>query len=356
MIKKWFEEGNTTCPKTEFYLDNQNLTPNKVIADLIKDWIVAVEQCGFSDGNRLEKNDRRILAILLSKLSSTLSDQRDAARKLRSLTERGTFVERFFGESEKYITRLINPLLKMSLEGEIDVDIQEDLIAIIFYIASDVSNTKILIETPNLIDVVTSGFKSLSDQTKRMALAAISSLSNLEPNAILICEWATLNRFVEMLIDEDIWNQLLGPEVVTTMSKLFLFEENRDKAARTGVVLLLYNELRNWGYMVQMEGLSSVLVMLSRGKRAVEALHDMEASTWLLQTIKKTRAEQLQENCVVILYNMHVYIQRVGGCSNLIELNKLRKIEKAHLILAWLATYGTEKAKNSANSLLDCIG
>ena len=140
----------------------------------------------------LSRTNRRILVILLNNLTSTtLSDQRVAARKLFSITKKLSIAQHFFGESHTVLEQLINPLVKKKRDDEIDTVLLEDLIGTISHISP--FNINMVTTTPGMIPVLAECLKSGRIQTKRDTLNTILTLSIFQRYSIMLCEQGVLS-------------------------------------------------------------------------------------------------------------------------------------------------------------------
>lgn len=85
-IQKWLKSGNRTCPRTQQVLSHTILTPNHLIKEMILQWcknhgIKLSDFVQYSDEDGLTGDGRDQFLCLLEKMWSTLSDQKDTARK-----------------------------------------------------------------------------------------------------------------------------------------------------------------------------------------------------------------------------------------------------------------------------------
>ncbi|GMP21822.1 hypothetical protein CsSME_00000093 [Camellia sinensis var. sinensis] len=102
-IGKWLKDGHRTCPQTQQVLSHTVLTPNHLVREMISQWCKGrgmelpspVEDI---DDEGMTEADRGHLNSLLEKMSSSLSDQKEAAKKLRLLTKRTPSFRALFGE------------------------------------------------------------------------------------------------------------------------------------------------------------------------------------------------------------------------------------------------------------------
>ncbi|KAL2488302.1 U-box domain-containing protein 9 [Forsythia ovata] len=122
-IQKWLKSGNRTCPRTQQVLSHTILTPNQLIKEMILQWcknhgIKLSDNVQYSDEDGLTGADRDQFISLLEKMSSTLSNQKEAARELRLLTKRMPSFRTLFGESRDAIPQLLSPLSQNKSQNE----------------------------------------------------------------------------------------------------------------------------------------------------------------------------------------------------------------------------------------------
>ncbi|KAB2626268.1 U-box domain-containing protein 9-like [Pyrus ussuriensis x Pyrus communis] len=128
---RWLNEGHRTCPQKNQVISHTVLTPNHLVREMISQWcrereIELPKPVQDIDEQLVTNADRGYLNSLLEKMSSSLSDQKAAAKELRLLTKRSSSFRALFGESTETIPQLLNPLSP----GHVDAhpDLQENLI------------------------------------------------------------------------------------------------------------------------------------------------------------------------------------------------------------------------------------
>ncbi|KAJ9547932.1 hypothetical protein OSB04_020475 [Centaurea solstitialis] len=343
MIQQWLKSEKRTCPKTEEVLTHTILTPNHLIKELITQWCKDnnVELPKQSDENPLIKADRAHLIDQISKLSATLSDQKEAARRLRSLTRTSSSFRALFGESDEYIRQLVIPLSVFKPESEIDDELQEDLITILLNISIHESNKKLVAETPRVILVLIDALRSKKVETRCNAAATLFTLSVIDSNKALIGEAGALKPLFELLEEGQ---PLAIHDVASAIFKLCMAHENRSRAVKFGAVKVVFKKIAN---RVHVEESLPILDMLSNNRRAIEEMHDFGAVSVLIALMKESSSEQEKENCIATLYNI-CYNDRT-------KWKELRDEEKAYKILSELVQNGTKRAKRKAGELRDRV-
>ncbi|KAI3772842.1 hypothetical protein L6452_04036 [Arctium lappa] len=346
MIQQWLKSGNRTCPRTQEVLSHTILTPNHLIKDLITQWcknhhVQFPNPVRYSDEYPLVEADRSLFIDQINKLSSTLSDQKEAARTLRSLTKKTPSFRALFGESDEYIRQLLIPLSQFKSESVIDDDLHEDLITTLLNVSIHESNKKLVAETPMVIPVITDALRSGKIETRSNAAATLFTLSAIDSNKSLIGKTGALKPLFDLLEDGQ---PLAIKDVASAIFSLCMAHENRSRAVKDGAVRVLLDKIVN---RVHVDESLAILAMLSSNRKAIEELGDFGAVSVLISLMKETNCEQNKENCIAIVYDVCYNDRR--------KWKEMRDEEKAYGTLSQLAQNGTSRAKRKAGGLLDRI-
>ncbi|KAI3819471.1 hypothetical protein L1987_13309 [Smallanthus sonchifolius] len=286
-IQKWLKAGNRICPKTQQVLSHTILTPNHLVRDMITQWCKnrGVQFPGpiqYSDQDGLAEADRDQFLSLLKKMSSTQSEQKEAARTLRSLTKRMPSFRALFGESLESIPQLLTPLCQTKSQTEIHPDLQEDLITTLLNLSIHDNNKKLVAETPMGIPLLLDALKFGTIETRTNAAATLFTLSALDSNKSLIGKSGALKPLIDLLEEG---HPLAMKDVASAIFNLCIQHENKARAVRDGAVRALLNKIKN---RVHVDELLATLAMLSSNQKAVEEMGDLGAVSCLFSLIKET--------------------------------------------------------------------
>ncbi|XP_071720719.1 U-box domain-containing protein 9-like [Rutidosis leptorrhynchoides] len=344
-IQKWLKAGNRTCPKTQQVLSHTVLTPNHLVRDMITQWcknrgVRLPSSLQYSNEDVLTEADHNRFLSLLKKLaSSNLFEQKEAAATLRSLTKKVPSFRAFFGEYNDSIPKLL--ALLYGIKGEIDPDLQEDLITTLLNLSILDSNKKLVAETPMVVPVLLHALRSGTIETKSNAAATLFTLSALDSNKSLIGKAGALKPLIDLLNEG---HELALKDAASAIFNLCIVHENKSRAVREGAVSVLLNKIND---RVQVDELLAILAMLSSNQRAIEDMGDLGAVSCLLSLIKETTCARNKENCVAILYTI---------CFNdRTKWKEMKEEENTFGTLSELAKNGTSRAKRKANGILDRI-
>nr|XP_043609976.1 U-box domain-containing protein 9-like [Erigeron canadensis] len=345
-IQKWLKAGNRTCPRTQQVLSHTILTPNHLVRDMITQWCknrgvrFPSPPLQYSNEDGLTEADHNHFVSLLRKLaSSSLSEQKEAASTLRSLTKKIPSFRAFFGESSDAIPQLLSPLSGKT--SEIDPNLQEDLITTLLNLSIHDNNKKLVAETPMAIPVLLDALELGTIETRSNAAATLFTLSALDSNKSLIGKAGALKPLIDLL---DEGNVLAMKDAASAIFNLCIVHENKSRAVREGAVSVLLSKISD---KVQVDELLAILAMLSSNQRAIEEMGDCEAVSCLFALIKETTCARNKENCIAIIYAI---------CFNdRTKWKEMREEESKYGTLSQLAQNGTSRAKRKANGILDRI-
>lgn len=345
-IQKWLKEGQRTCPQTQQVLSHTVLTPNHLVRELIAQWcedhgIELPPPIQDSDDGAITEADKDRLNSLLDKISSSsssLSDQKQAAKEIRSLTKRMPSFRSFFGESSDAIPQLLTPLA--SLENlNLHPDLQEDLITTVLNLSIHDNNKKIIGEHPLVIPLLIDSLECGNIETKANAAAALFTLSALDSNKHLIGKLGALKPLIDLLEEG---NPLAMKDVASAIFNLCVVVENRGRAVRDGAIKVILEKIKD---RVLVDELLAILAFLSSHHEAIEKLAELGAVGCLLGIMRESTCERNKENCIAILHSICVY--------NRSKLKEVREEERAHRTISKLAEHGTMRAKRKANGILE---
>ncbi|GAB4841478.1 hypothetical protein Ancab_022194 [Ancistrocladus abbreviatus] len=343
-IQKWLNSGNRTCPKTQQVLSHTLLTPNYSIREMVSEWcenrgIKFSDTAQYINEDGITDADRDHFFSLLQKMSSTISEQKAAAKELRLLTKRIPSYRALFGESADSIPQLLKPLSQRTAGNEIPPDLQEDLITTLLNLSIHDSNKKLVAETPMVIPLLVDALKCGTIQTRSNAAAALFTLSAVDSNKILIGKSGAFGPLIDLL---DEGHPLAMKDSASAIFNLCIVHENKGRAVREGAVSVILKKIKDKSHV---DELLAILAMLSTHQRAVEELGELGAVQSLLNIIRDSPCARNKENCIAILYAI---------CMNdRIKLRELREEENVYGTLSQLARDGTSRAKRKANGILE---
>ncbi|KAL3616313.1 hypothetical protein CASFOL_039703 [Castilleja foliolosa] len=343
-IQKWLKSGNRTCPKTQQVLTHTILTPNYLIREMTSQWcknhgIKLPDSIQYLDDDALTEADKNTFLYLLKKMSSTLPDQKDAAKELRLLTKKSPSFRSLFGESPDTIPRLLSPLSNLKRDNESHLKLQEDIITTLLNLSIHDNNKKLVAETPTVIPLLVDALKSGTIETRSNAAAALFTLSALDSNKGLIGKSGALKPLIDLL---DEGNPLAMKDVASAIFNLCIIHENKSRAVRDGAVRVIMKKIES---RVHIDELLSIIAMLSSSQRAIEELAELGAVSCLLSIIRETGCARNKENCIAILYSI-CYSDRS-------KLREIRDEENRYRTISQLASNGTSRAKRKASGILE---
>ncbi|CAI9776591.1 unnamed protein product [Fraxinus pennsylvanica] len=343
-IQKWLKSGNRTCPRTQQVLSHTILTPNHLIKEMILQWcknhgIRLPDSAQYSDEDGLTGDDRDQFLSLLEKMSSTLSDQKEAAREMRLLTKRMPSFRALFGESCSAIPQLLSPLSQSKSQNEVQPDLHEDIITTLLNLSIHDSNKKLVAETPMVIPLLMDALRSGTIETRSNAAAALFTLSALDSNKELIGKSGALKPLIDLLEEGHL---LAMKDVASAIFNLCILHENKLRAVRDGAVRVILKKIMN---RMHVDELLSILAMLSTSQTAVEQMGELGGVECLLSIIRETSCARNKENCIAILFTI---------ChSDRSKWKQMRDEENTYGTISKLAENGSSRAKRKASGILE---
>lgn len=344
-IEKWLAEGNRTCPKSQEVLSHSFIIPNHLVYEIISYWC---RENGIDRKSRDQNGDEQIIlnsdkshfCSLLEKMSSSssLSDQKEAAKELQFLTKRLPSVRAFFSESCDNISQLLKPLLK---GGETtNENLLEMLITIILNVSVHDENKKLLAENHAVVPLLIESLTSSNIVTRRNSAAALFSLSSLDSNKLIIGESGALKPLIKLLEEA---HPLAVKDIASAIMNLCVMNENKGRAVEAGIVGMILKKLRDRTHVKV-----SLAMLASLGSYVVEELVKLGGIPCLLGLLRDETLEVNKEKCIVVLSTVSSY-----------DTNTVKEIEeeeKANRTISALVDCGTPRAKRKANWMLDRFG
>ncbi|KAL8500980.1 hypothetical protein ACS0TY_020531 [Phlomoides rotata] len=343
-IQKWLKAGNRTCPQTQQVLSHTTVVPNLLIRDMIMQWcenhgIKLPESIKYNDEDSLTEADREQFDTLLRKMSSTLSEQKEAAKQLRLLTKKMPSFRAIFGESADAIPQLLSPLSQTKDEPNLHQDLLEDIITTLLNISIHDSNKKLVAETPMVIPILMDALRLGIIDTRSNAAAALFTLSALDSNKDLIGKSGALKPLIDLL---DEGHPLAMKDVASAIFNVCILHQNKVRAVSDGAVRAI---LKNITDRKHVDELLSLLAMLSTNQKAIEEMVELGAVPCLLNIIRETSCARNKENCIAILYTICF--------SDRTKWKEVREEERMYHTISQLARNGTSRAKRKASGILE---
>ncbi|KAG2672622.1 hypothetical protein I3760_13G050800 [Carya illinoinensis] len=343
-IQKWLKTGNRTCPVTQHVLSHTILTPNYLIRGMISQWcksrgIELSDPVYHVSEEAVTESDREHFLSLLEKMSSTLSEQKQAARELRLLTKRMPSFRALFGESFDAILLLLNPLSESRLQNVIHSDLQEDVITTLLNLSIHDNNKKLVAETPTAISLLMEALRSGTIEIRTNAAAALFTLSALDSNKVLIGTSGALKPLIDLLAEG---HPKAMKDVASAIFTLCMISENKARAVRDGAVRVILKKITD---RMLVDELLAILAMLSSHQKAIEEMGELGAIPCLLSIIRESPCARNKENCIAILHSI---------CLNdRTKWKEMREEENTHRTISDLAENGTSRAKRKASGILE---
>lgn len=344
-IEKWLKDGNQTCPQTEQILSNMVFIPNHLARRMISKWceehgVELPRSLQIEDERAISNADAGYLNALLKKLStSSVSDQKEAAKELRLLTKRMPSVRALFGDISDSVTQLLYPLLSGAVNSH--PDLQEDLVTTVLNISIHEGNKKLVGENPVVIPLLVESLKSGNIETRTNVAATLFTLSALDSNKYIIANSGALKSLINLL---DEGHPLAIKDAASAIFSICIVHENKGRAVSEGAVRVIMKKIKEH---VLIDELLAILAMLSTHHKAVEEMGELGAVPCLLGIIRENTSEHNKENCIAMVYTL---------CFT--DRTKLREIwaeEHANGTISMLLKNGTStlRAKRKASGILE---
>ncbi|KAH6821734.1 hypothetical protein C2S53_020321 [Perilla frutescens var. hirtella] len=343
-IRKWLKDGNRKCPQTDQLLSHTALIPNHSIKNMIVNWCKVskgdVPRSSLACGEEFGANSsREHLVELLERLpSSSLSGQMAAVKELRLLTARLPSVRALFGETNGAISRLLSPFLIERCYS--DAALCDDVVATVLNISIDDSNKRKIVEDgPLALSLLSVALRSENGETRGYAAAALSALSTVDSNKLVIGESGAVKPLIKVLEEG---HPLTLRDAASAVLNLCTLTENRERAISEGAVTAVVDKIIA---RVLIDEMLEILVRLSSHQRAIEEMEESGVLFCLFSVLREKTSERGKENCVAIVYTMCFSDRR--------KLVKIKEVENAHETLSRVAKTGTSRAKRKATGLLE---
>lgn len=283
--------------------------------------------------------DRDHFLSLLGKMSSSLREQKEAAKELRMLTKRMPSFRTLFGETLDSIPQLLRPLSEAKSHTGIQPELQEDVITTLLNLSIHDNNKKLVAETPIVIPLLIEALRSGTIETRSNAAAALFTLSALDSNKALIGKSGALKPLIDLL---DQGHPLAMKDVACAIFNLCIIHENKSRVVRDGAVGVILNKIEN---QMHVDELLAILAMLATHQKAVEEMGEVDAVPCLLSIIRENTCDRTKENAVAILHAI---------CFNdRSKWREMREEEKMFGTISKLSQNGTSRAKRKASGILD---
>ncbi|KAI7738395.1 hypothetical protein M8C21_021525 [Ambrosia artemisiifolia] len=356
-IQEWLRSGKRTCPETGQVLSHTVMIPNHLVRDMIaqlcnNNGVRAQGVVGPNPVNTvhyldeqgltgLTEGDREHFRSLLKKVSvsDSITEKKEAASMLRSLTKKIPAFRGLFGECGTAIPELLTPLSEM--ENGVDPSLCEDVITTLLNVSIHESNKKLVAETPNVIRVLLDALRLGTIETRANAAATLFTLSALDSNKLVIGKAGGLKLLIQLLEEG---HTLAMKDVASAIFNLCIVHENKTRAVSDGAVSVLLDKIN---HRVLVDELLAILAMLSSNQRAIEEMSDLGAVSCLFSLIRETTCARNKENCIAIMYAICF--------SDRTKWKEMREEESRYETLSQLAENGTSRAKRKANGILDRI-
>ncbi|KAG2308509.1 hypothetical protein Bca52824_028257 [Brassica carinata] len=351
-IKKWLEEGNSTCPKTQETLTSDTVTPNYALRSLIAQWC---ESNGIEPPKRPKNPQPSSKASSSSSSSSFSSPPSDEQLKieelLRKLTSQRPEEQRSAAGEIRLLAKQNNhnrvsiaasgaiPLLVNLLTTSDDPRTQEHAVTSILNLSIFQENKGRIVSTFGAVPGIVYVLKKGSMEARENAAATLFSLSVIDENKVTIGAAGAIPPLVNLLSEG---SQRGKKDAGTALFNLCIFQGNKGKAVRAGLVPVLMRLLTEpEGRMVD-EALAILAILSSHpdGKVVVGAA---DAVPIMVEFIR-SGSPRNKENAAAVLVQLCSWDPQY-----LIEADKLGIMG----CLIEMAENGTDRGKRKAAQLLN---
>lgn len=342
-IKQWLDDGHLTCPRTLQVLSHSILTPNQLVRNMISQWcetqgIEFPSPLNDSSERGITQDERIRLESLLQKISiPSISEQKNAAKELRSLTKRMPSFRTLLGETPDAIPQLLSLLSQSDVKSYPEV--QEDIVTTILNLSIHDDNKKIVAENPDAIPLLINALKSGTMTTRSNSAAALFTLSALDSNKVKIGELDALKPLIDLL---DQGSPPAKKDAASAIFNLCIIHENRSRAVRDGAVKVILKMIND---QTLVDESLAILAILSSNQEAVEEMGDRGAVPFLLHIIRESTCGRNRENSAAILYSICI--------NDRSKLRMIREEEEVYGTITVLSQNGTSRARRKANGILE---
>ncbi|CAN7137185.1 unnamed protein product [Brassica rapa subsp. narinosa] len=350
-IKKWLDDGNSTCPKTQVKLTSDIVTPNYALRSLIAQWCEsngieppkrpnnpqpsskASSSSSSSSFSPPSDEQLKIEALLCKLTSQRPEEQRSAAGEIRLLAKQNNHNRVVLAASGAI------PLLVSLLTNSDDPRTQEHAVTSILNLSIFQENKGRIISTFGAVPGIVHVLKKGSMEARENAAATLFSLSVIDENKMTIGAAGAIPPLVNLLSEGSHRGK---KDAGTALFNLCIFQGNKGKAVRAGLVPVLMRLLTEpEGRMVD-EALA-ILAILSSHPEGKVVVGAADAVTFMVDFIR-SGSPRNKENAAAVLVQL---------CSwdpqHLIEAEKLGVMG----CLIEMAENGTDRGKRKAAQLLN---
>ncbi|KAF3554914.1 hypothetical protein F2Q69_00016879, partial [Brassica cretica] len=351
-IKKWLEEGNTACPKTQVTLTSYTVTPNYALRSLIAQWCESngieppkrpnnpqpsskASSSSSSSSSFSPPSDEQLkIEALLCKLTSQRpEEQRSAAGEIRLLAKQNNHNRVVLAASGAI------PLLVSLLMNFDDPRTQEHAVTSILNLSIFQENKGRIISTFGAVPGIVQVLKKGSMEARENAAATLFSLSVIDENKMTIGAAGAIPPLVNLLSEG---SQRGKKDAGTALFNLCIFQGNKGKAVRAGLVPVLMRLLTEpEGRMVD-EALA-ILAILSSHPEGKVVVGAADAVAFMVDFIR-SGSPRNKENAAAVLVQLCSWDPQY-----LIEAEKLGVMG----CLIEMAENGTDRGKRKAAQLLN---
>ncbi|PWA70118.1 U-box domain-containing protein 9 [Artemisia annua] len=190
----------------------------------------------------------------------------------------------------------------LAMRRKIDANLEEDLIATMFYISKH--HPTILKSTQMVISAITDAFKSVRIATITHAVSALYLLSKHEENATIIFKSIdAIKPLLDLLADSYYHNQFLKESVTETICNLFLVHDNLKEAVSNYLITICSKLMVT--LVEDREGLLSTINVFSQSIEVVEKLVELDLLSVLFLYVKdKTDSPLIKEKYVYCIQHV----------------------------------------------------
>ncbi|CAF2283674.1 U-box domain-containing protein 12-like [Brassica napus] len=350
-IKKWLDDGNSTCPKTQVKLTIDIVTPNYALRSLIAQWCEsngieppkrpnnpqpsskASSSSSSSSFSPPSDEQLKIEALLCKLTSQRPEEQRSAAGEIRLLAKQNNHNRVVLAASGAI------PLLVSLLMNSDDPRTQEHAVTSILNLSIFQENKGRIISTFGAVPGIVHVLKKGSMEARENAAATLFSLSVIDENKMTIGAAGAIPPLVNLLSEGSHRGK---KDAGTALFNLCIFQGNKGKAVRAGLVPVLMRLLTEpEGRMVD-EALA-ILAILSSHPEGKVVVGAADAVPFMVDFIR-SGSPRNKENAAAVLVQL---------CSwdpqHLIEAEKLGVMG----CLIDMAENGTDRGKRKAAQLLN---
>lgn len=345
-IKKWLEEGNSTCPKTKETLTSDTVTPNYALRSLIAQWCESngieppkrpknpqpSSKASSSSSSPPSDEQLKIQELLRKLASQRPEEQRSAAGEIRLLAKQNNH-NRIAIAASGAIPLLVNLLTTSSDET------QEHAVTSILNLSIFQENKGRIVSTFGAVPGIVHVLKKGSMEARENAAAALFSLSVINENKVTIGAAGAISPLVNLLSEG---SERGKKDAGTALFNLCIFQGNKGRAVRAGLVPVLMRLLTEpEGRMVD-EALA-ILAILSSHPEGKVVVGAADAVHYMVEFVR-SGSPRNKENAAAVLVQL---------CSwdpqHLVEADKLGIMG----CLFEMAESGTDRGKRKAAQLLN---